>query len=292
MEKKLFYENLLLIVLYDKHPKDSKTIASILQNDSLNNTKVILWNNGPSRIEIADAIAEFRQHGYLCDFIETIENNSLAYIYNYVIANFSSKRYILLDHDSSLTTNYLQDLKLVETDQIGMPQIFFKRKLVNPCLDFLPYAELNNRKSFSGPIMTIGSGLVIGRELIDKLEVNFQKVFDERFYLYGVDTTFCLRLYKASLSNSIVFIRGVEHSLSRLESETGLINEFRRKERSCDLALRIRYYTPRAKWAKELGRVFLSALKKKILGIDQQYDLKMFSTVFIKGKHLRDLNRF
>ncbi|HBS0624429.1 TPA: hypothetical protein MAA66_005615, partial [Klebsiella pneumoniae] len=82
MEKKLFYENLLLIVLYDKHPKDSKTIASILQNDSLNNTKVILWNNGPSRIEIADAIAEFRQHGYLCDFIETIENNSLAYIYN------------------------------------------------------------------------------------------------------------------------------------------------------------------------------------------------------------------
>ncbi|HDV9415866.1 TPA: hypothetical protein RKV49_005423, partial [Raoultella ornithinolytica] len=228
-------------------------------------------------------------YGYEFAFFETIQNASLAYIYNQVVSLFNSKRYILLDHDSQLSSEYINDINLVLPDKIGMPEIFFNGELVNPCINMLPCQNLKNRLP-DVPVMTIGSGLVLGRNIVEQLIDVYGKIFDERFYLYGVDTTFCLRVFNAGITSSIMLIHGFEHSLSRLEIENGPIKEFRRIERSCDLALRIRYYVPINKWYKEVPRVYLSSLKKLILHSEQQYNITVFSKVFIRGKHFRDMS--
>ncbi|MFN4448815.1 glycosyltransferase family 2 protein [Klebsiella michiganensis] len=283
------YDNVILIVLYNKKPLECRTILSLLKNKPLVNSKVIIWNNGPDEINIADSQEKIESHGYEFAFFETTQNASLAYIYNQAITIFQSLRYILLDHDSNLSGEYLTDVSLIFPDNIGMPEIYVNGELVNPCINMLPCQDFQNRLP-DVPVMTIGSGLVIGKNIIEKLTNIYGRVFDERFYLYGVDTTFCLRVFNAGMTRSIICIHGFEHSLSRLEIEHGLIKEFRRIERSCDLALRIRYYIPVKKWYKEVPRVYLSFLKKIILCSGQQYKITVFSKVFFRGKHLRDMN--
>lgn len=283
------YDNIILVVLYNKKILECRTILSLLKNKALKNSKIVVWNNGPTGINIIDAQEKIESYGYEFSFFETIHNASLAYIYNQVITLFKSIRYILLDHDSLLSNEYVDDINLVLPNRIGMPEIFFNGELVNPCINMLPCQSLKDRLP-NVPIMTIGSGLVLGRNIVEQLIDIYGKVFDERFYLYGVDTTFCLRVFNAGITSSIMLIHGFEHSLSRLEIENGPIKKFRRIERSCDLALRIRYYVPIKKWYKEVPRIYLSSLKKLIFHSEQQYNLTVFSKVFIRGKHVRDMN--
>lgn len=283
------YDNIILVVLYNKKILECRTILSLLKNKVLKNSKIVVWNNGPAEINTIGAQEKIESYGYEFAFFETTQNASLAYIYNQTVTLFKSIRYILLDHDSHLSSEYINDVNLVLSNKIGMPEIFFNGELVNPCINMLPCQNLKDRLP-NVPIMTIGSGLVLGRNVVEQLIGIYGKVFDERFYLYGVDTTFCLRVFNAGITSSIMLIHGFEHSLSRLEIENGPIKEFRRIERSCDLALRIRYYVPIKKWYREVPRVYLSSLKKLIFHSDQQYNLTIFSKVFIRGRHFRDID--
>ncbi|WP_413691538.1 hypothetical protein [Psychromonas sp. KJ10-2] len=111
------------------------------------------------------------------------------------------------------------------------------------------YPKIQNKPYYSGvnitrksKVVSIGSGLVIGRDVAAFVKKIYGDIFDERFYLYGVDTTFFLRVFNSNLSNRINIISGFQHSLSRLQKESNEVKKFRCIERSYDKGLTIRFY--------------------------------------------------
>lgn len=163
-----------------------------------------------------------------------------------------------------------------------MPLIFKDNEIVNPCNHATPVSGLRliEKEDY---ITTIGSGLVLGKNVIKRILQRHSTVFDERFYLYGVDTTFCYRLNDLNLFESILIISGFEHSLSRLEIEDSETLRFRQIERSKDLALRVRYYCSLQEKMKEIAMLLGSYFKKSLLKKQQQYQLGMFVKTFMKG---------
>lgn len=279
-------ENTFLIVLYGKQIEESSTINNILKFGLLPNSNYVIWNNGPKSIEIHEKdFAFFETQKF--KYVETLDNMSLAKIYNEVIKNFKAKRYIFLDDDSSLTKEYIESVHHISVDHVGMPIIYSQGKMINPCINgrvigndkFLHEKEM---------ITTIGSGLIIGDCVALNLSKYFGNVFDERFYLYGVDTSFCFRLNRLGMNKNIQIIAGFEHSLSRLNSKEDNLQHFRRKERSNDIALQIRFYHDKRSWVRTLLMLFLSFIKKKILRKPQQYHIITVIKTLFKGKHERE----
>ena len=128
-------------------------------------------------------------------------------------------------------------------------------------------------------IYSIGSGICLHVELIHLFKAQFELVFDERFVLYGVDTTFFKRIQL--LPDFNVSIQGeIKHSLSRIE-EKSEVPLFRKVERSYDIALQLRYYPSR-----NLFIVYCQYLWRAIVSREP----KMFNallTGIIFGRHPR-----
>lgn len=279
-------DNLILVVLYNKKIEDSATLMSLLACNTVISSKVIVWNNGPNTISLNDFHEKFEDHGYQFEYVEALNNSSLAMIYNNVL-NIPATRYIILDHDSTLNDEYLSDIVHISSNEVGMPKIYSGDALVNPCVNMLPIFNLS--KVLPGQLVTtIGSGLVIGNGIASSIRNKFGDVFDERFMLYGVDTTFCYRLHNLHKKNVVKIINGFKHSLSRLESniESKETLMFRKKERSCDLGLRIRFYKNGR--FKELTSLILSFCKRFILRREQQYSLYIVFYCLFTGAHIRN----
>lgn len=275
-------ETTILVILYNKDFSDSETVNALIKSNAIKNSRIVIWNNGPSSLNEDKGRHMFERNCQSFIFKETIANISLASIYNWVIRHFNSERYILLDHDSSITENYLKDALNVPAACVGMPLIFKDNEIVNPCNHATPVSGLRliEKEDY---ITTIGSGLVLGKNVIKRILQRHSTVFDERFYLYGVDTTFCYRLNDLNLFESILIISGFEHSLSRLEIEDSETLRFRQIERSKDLALRVRYYCSLQEKMKEIAMLLGSYFKKSLLKKQQQYQLGMFVKTFMKG---------
>lgn len=275
-------ETTILVILYNKDFSDSETVNALIKSNAIKNSRVVIWNNGPSSLNEDKGRHMFERNCQSFIFKETIANISLASIYNWVIRHFNSERYILLDHDSSITEYYLKEALNVPASCVGMPLIFKDNEIVNPCNHATPVSGLRliEKEDY---ITTIGSGLVLGKNVIKRILQRHSTVFDERFYLYGVDTTFCYRLHDLNLFESILIINGFEHSLSRLETEDSKTLRFRQIERSKDLALRVRYYCSLQEKLKEIAMLFGSYFKKSLFKKQQQYKLGIFVKTFMKG---------
>ena len=129
--------------------------------------------------------------------------------------------------------------------------------------------------------------MVIGTNICSEIHQYYKNVFDERFYLYGVDTTFCIRLFERKLTGSVNIIPGFNHSLSRLENESVKTTNFRRVERSYGQGLTLRYYYPLLTGIYYLLRVTASTLKRMIF--KQTYNVNIIDMfkAFLNGKHRR-----
>ncbi|MCF6691505.1 hypothetical protein INS55_22250 [Raoultella terrigena] len=229
---------------------------------------------------------KFNEYGYGFEYVERLNNCSLAEIYNTLINRNQARRYIILDHDSQVNNLYLKDINYVSSNEVGMPRIYVNNNLVNPCINMSPIEKIPNYLG-KNIITTIGSGLVVGSDIASFVEKKFGNVFDERFVLYGVDTTFCYRINTLNIPNTIKIINGFEHSLSRLEVESENVETlmFRKKERSCDLGLRIRYYSTER--ISQLFSFLLSSFKRLLLRREQQYNFFTVLSCMLLGKHIK-----
>ncbi|MCT7466317.1 hypothetical protein N5T78_06985 [Aliarcobacter cryaerophilus] len=194
------------IVLYNKKIFESNTITS-LDNYFRNNKvlgDIVVFNNGPEEVELYDA------DYFICN--QVLVNASLSKIYNKFIDEYLSDYYVFLDDDTFLTDTFLNELKNIDSD-IFLPQI--------SCEGEIHYPVIKNQS-----MQTITSGLTLSSKIIQDLKSYHQKVFDERFDLYGIDTAFCNLINKMKLnyeiSNSII-----EHDLSHISSGN---NDFREIE--------------------------------------------------------------
>ena len=279
------YSSAFLVLLYGKEIIDSETLNSI-KSLTIGNSLLVIWNNGPELLNSNDVI-EFEQAGFDVKIIETIENLSISCIYNRFIKSYESDRYILLDDDSCLNQHYLNDALAIDEDHIGVPMIYSNKVLTGP--------KLNRKLCGKGDSITdkdkffgIGSGLVIGKHIAEKMKHDHQQIFDERFYFYGVDSTFFFRVKMSCLSANMRIISGFEHSLSKLKKESLPVTEFRLKEMSYDIGLRLRYY-------KSFGTGFFLLLKEsfssavnKIANKKRKLGVRYLWDAFLNGKHYRD----
>ncbi len=279
MNKQLF-----LIVVYNKKIAESCTFNKVVNSKFSDDSLCVIWNNGPTSCE--EEFLNVYEYNKNIRYHETLHNISLAKIYNEVINKYNAQIYIILDDDSSLTDAYFEAVKQISPNEVGMPVIYYDRKIINPCINGQIYSKGINIDA-NDTITTIGSGLVVGRDVASQLFKAYNSVFDERFYLYGVDTTFCFRLNKLKINDKIKIIDGFEHGLSRLEGKNDKLTLFRKIERSNDLALQIRYYKEKKHWFFMMVLLLASSIKKFITFQPQQYKYSTIIKTFVKGKHER-----
>lgn len=280
------YSAAFMVLLYGKETVDSETLNSI-ESLSLNNENhlLVIWNNGPKSLMNHDVEA-FERIGFDVEMRETVNNESLSKIYNSFIDDFNSDKYIILDDDSCLNQKYFNKIFDLNTDEIGVPLILSNGIPNGPKLNRKLCCE-TDQVSDKDKFIGIGSGLVIGQKIVAKIKRDHQTVFDERFYFYGVDTTFFFRVKLSLLSRKIKIIPGFEHSLSKLMKESEPVTEFRLKEMSYDIGLRLRYYKPRFSGLFLLLKESISSTIKLLFNKKSKIIVKYLLKAYVSGKHYR-----
>ncbi|EEZ40490.1 hypothetical protein [Photobacterium damselae] len=264
----------ILIVIYNKKLEESSSFQSIINSLSLvdKGLNVVIWNNGP--VSILDEAERYKE----IFFEETLYNEGLAILYNKFIDKYPAEKFLILDDDSTFKVDFITKL-LLSKNEISLPLIIageciryprYKGKIVNN------NSVLNETKS----LISIGSGLCISDKVVELMIKKYGSVFDENFYLYGVDSTFFYRLNDIDIK-SINISGEIYHSLSKYEPESDKRKKFRFIERGYDLSLQLKYY-PSIKIIKSVFKHTLSLLFN--------YELRLildFLKCYLNGYHPR-----
>lgn len=263
---------------------NSKTLKALSEFNNIHdksNSHVYVWNNGPISLDPSCSIylSKIRENGWDVHYSEDITNRPLSLLYNNFINVADSNRFVILDHDSVLSNSFLQAIYYSnDCYDLILPKIIAKDKYLYPRVNDIVIE--NDSFLRQEGLMSIGSGICINRSLTEIMKRKFGSVFDENFALYGVDTTFFLRVQNLSCSIKILCKGLLFHSLSRLENEDINTNKMRSLERAYDLGLMLRHYP-----SVKLVKLFILALCLKV-------DYPLFPTIisFIKGVHPRCRN--
>ncbi|CAM3031357.1 glycosyltransferase [Vibrio mytili] len=275
----------LLIVLYNKEISDSSTYHSLINYaGSLQTVDLLIWNNGPN--EISKHLDEKDTQKFKSVTIrEDLSNAGLAKIYNYALGFRQNDYCIFLDDDSDLSTDYIESVLKTDRTACAVPILTHNGAVQSPTLKKMK-VEGTTLPEDRSRFRAVGSGVAVGTSVAHKLRATYGSVFDEHFLLYGVDTTFFIRLERAGLLEHLCVIPGFEHSYSRLSTEPDAISDFRKKERAYDEGLRARYYKSKSSLIVYTIRTGLKSLKNRLYGREdlEGYIFKAIMT----GKHYRD----
>ena len=277
----------VVVVLYNKEILDSKTLLSFIESTvNFNGSKLVIWNNGPLKLKSYN-VTGLVEKGFDVEIKETIENESLAKIYNQFIASTTADNYMILDDDSELNESYLKKVLALESSKIGVPIILFNNTIQGPRINNEVLQDSTYICKSKDKVIAIGSGIVIGHDFVKLIIQMYGNLFDERFYLYGVDTTFFFRVNQLGFSSSICFLPPLSHSLSRLESESKNVREFRVKERAYDVGLQWRYYYPLHKAIYNILRITVVNLFRLLKIKRGPLNLKYILKAYFLGVHYR-----
>lgn len=258
----------ILVLLYNKKISESLTLNTISNVKSKKN--IVIWNNGPNKLNLnEDAIQELKNKNFQIYIEETIENLSLSKIYNTFLRKYKSNRYMILDQDSNLR-EYDIDKIFDVCDYLVIPNI----KGVRTHQYISPIGFEKKQK-----IMAIMSGICFSQILAEHFVSLYENVFDERYYFYGVDSSFFFRLRKQkSLYNRIVLDGVIYHDLSRYDEEEHQ-SVFRKKERSYDAGISFRNYP-----SLETLKNFIYALRYSF-GSKRYFYFNDIIMCYLKGTH-------
>ncbi|MEQ1274398.1 hypothetical protein ABLT60_09975 [Acinetobacter ursingii] len=275
---------LVIVVLYNKEVHDSKTIQS-LNKLSNRNFDLVVVNNGPNRIDM--------DLNYIDSFQEYLWNKPLSNIYNDIINNNQSySRFVILDDDSIVPNNFLDELNAnyVEDIDLQVPLIVnsLDNRIYYPKLNHktINESQLGENISEYSEFHSIGSGLVVYHNLLKKFDNYGFKLFDENLVFYGVDITLFKRIInlksKYKLSFKIFCISRFNHSLSEKEPK---FSKWKKDEMLVAQTLLIKYYS------RNNFKLFLSLFKiliKQTLTFNIS-NIYLVIKTFIIGKHSRSL---
>ncbi|WP_046223478.1 glycosyltransferase family 2 protein [Vibrio sp. ECSMB14106] len=231
----------ILIVVYNESLDNCTSLLSIINSDIISrfngSLKITIVNNGPNRVSFPDYLVNYN---YAITLLQPLKNLPLSKIYNETIINSDSDYYMILDHDSNLSPEYLSDVEKICNDEfihyLSVPIIYDDKGIVSPIFTRESIADIKCDDLVTG----IGSGIIISSILkMDFLE-KYNEVFDGRFALYGVDTSLFRRLKILNNTNRINYIRGFDHSFSKDTAEHK--SQFRMNERAIDVGISLRYY--------------------------------------------------
>jgi hypothetical protein len=267
----------ILVVLYNKKTFESKTLKSFAQaNEIAKEFSMTIWNNGPNYLN-SDEFDWVNNNFPNSRIIETIENIALSKIYNEFIKMTSSDYYAFFDDDSTLDIGFLCRLISFVGNGVAVPKVYHDEHICSPLVEG---KFKNGPFKCNDKLVAIGSGVIISKEIIDTVRNEYGDVFDGRFGFYGVDYSFFLRLQEMNKINLISIIGDIQHSLSSYLKEDTLRSKFRRRERSIDYALQLRFYSKSK---------FLSVTKElvRFLFGKRVYEPHIVISYYIKGKHYK-----
>ena len=267
-----------LVIIYDKDVVESTTIKSLLSITEEDFSCCIV-NNGPYSINPPNT-QDFKNIDFR--FLEYLENKSLSVIYNEFISHYSdADRFVILDDDSILAPSFKDVVFSDSKDDfdLELPRILDSNNNVHyPLKNWLPITEeviLDYKKDV---IFSIGSGLVISRNLVNKFKNKNIKLFNESFVFYGVDFSFFWNLNKNDFGDIKIFSRSeIVHDMSL----HGEISEFKRSELYINFSLQARHYPSKVN-VKNFLYSLIQTIKKRNLSLL----FKMVKSYFI-GKHPR-----
>ncbi|MGL4446937.1 MAG: glycosyltransferase family 2 protein [Aeromonas sp.] len=284
-----------LIIFYNKSWFESDTLNSLIRSEvDFSECELVLWNNGPqinNSNDLAGIKSKFKQ---IITYQSQI-NFSLSRIYNYVIERHADDYLIILDHDTGLSDQYLTDVVAYSGASLAVPRVVLKNN--NPQREEL-YNSFNLPTIYDShhttPLLpkarieTVGSGLVISRQLLDNIKNVYGDYFDPRFAFYCADLSFLTRISELAVANEVVFIREIYHSLSEFEQESAEKIAFRIKQKSIGRALLIRehYFLSFVKWKrlyKQLDKILTIGCSKT--QSHSRFDLWVMLRYFFIGRH-------
>lgn len=262
----------ILVVIYNRQPIDCETLKTINALQLEDDAELVIWNNGPTALE--ENSLNFIRNGMTRHLVNTLNNLPLSHIYNGFIETYQASKYIILDHDSSLTQEYFNDIIRYDAPLL-LPIVTSSGRVCSPGkIPKGPYYTSKTKK-----VSAIASGLVLHRDLVNILNRRYGTPFDGHFAFYAIDTTFMLRMKQLKIMDKVRIISGFQHSLSRDEIENDTVKLFREKEMAFSTALILHHY-PSWSSFRRFFRKFFDSLKGK-----NQYPVKdMFSCLFT-GKH-------
>jgi GT2 family glycosyltransferase len=204
--------------------RDSITLSSLLKQDlPSDDVRVVIWDNSPESVSDEKIIDDLNQRFKSVEFIHSPENTSLSVIYNSMIRNNTAALYVFLDQDSELSPTYIRSVieAAAENPKISLfaPQVRAQNLLVSP----------GSFKTFKGKLfesispgiqpsqgMTIvTSGMTVRPSLFKKTGL----WFNEKLWLYAIDTDFFLR-FRDKFPDFYVLDEIVGHGSALRESLT------------------------------------------------------------------------
>ena len=230
------FKNVILVLVYGKRVEDSYSYqALICYAREHSDSAVVFWNNGPEKLNYIPVLENIF-------FNETLENKSLSCVYNCFIERWYADSYLLLDDDSIVDNSFLESFSSLSND-LAVPVIWDEGIAYYPLVNGVVIDHSQEYLINDVSLMSIGSGLIVKRKIIDKLRLKFETVFDERFNIYGVDTSFFYRLNMIDMEDCrFEVIPSIKHSLSKNKQESKDVMHFRARERSRDIALTLIHY--------------------------------------------------
>ncbi|MEQ9880617.1 hypothetical protein ABRP83_00235 [Pectobacterium brasiliense] len=213
-----------LVISYNSPIADSPTLQSLLKVDSKNIKLTIhIWNNGPNLFEEHDVIKYIRE----CNekeidiyIYQDTRNISLAKIYNYIISKKNFDFIAILDQDSTINSDYMENIIKNHNYDLIFPRIITGKGDV--LTQSHPHSSkdkniLINEGPVSSSMSSITSGLVLSKKLISKMEKYRGYVFEEKLGFYGIDVDFFIiinRMIEEKIPINAYCIGSINHSLS------------------------------------------------------------------------------
>lgn len=209
-----------LVVVYSTSPSSTTTLKSLATLDfQLAGIlpEFSIWDNseqGFGEASIPTLPGEVTYH-------HSGKNEPLSKVYNTLISNSAGSDYfIVLDDDSSITSDYISSLDLFFRSRVpvAVPQILFNHKLISPgIIKGVRGRALSLQNLVTGPvpsknIVAMMSGTVISKEALSR-----GLKFDERLSFYGVDTRFFID-YANCFREIFILKTSIPHSSALRES--------------------------------------------------------------------------
>lgn len=213
-----------LVISYNSTIKQSHTLQSLLMADSENiNLTIYIWNNGPHFFEendVQEYINACKKNGTDIYIFQDVRNVSLAKIYNYIINKNNFEFIAILDQDSTVNIDYLQNIIKYRSSDLILPRIVTFQN--NSYVQSHPHSSKNkniiiNDGPITSNISSVTSGIIISKHLVEKLVQFRGYVFEERLGFYGIDVDFFITvnaMIDRGIAINVFCIGFIKHSFA------------------------------------------------------------------------------
>lgn len=214
----------VLIVIYNKELKNSSSLSSLIDsNCKIDNLLIV--NNGPEKLDIEYQV----NYGEIqnVQVLEYLTNRPLSLIYNEFLHHYNSDYYIILDDDTKINSYFIEYIYSLSAVDVELPKIIsdYDGKVYYPILNKCILVE--SVDAIYGNVFSIGSGLVISKKVVEVFDREDVEIFDTRFALYGVDTSFFYKLNRFKkyfrISSSTTLVHGLSLASAEKWSDSKVI---------------------------------------------------------------------